>query len=97
MYNFTKGYDGNDGCICRENMVWDSKANMCKLDCSKITNAINLVIYPNGTQACTCTMLYNWVPENIECGRNCDNVDYVNKTKYSTSISCPCINKFSWD
>jgi hypothetical protein len=36
MYNFTQGYDGKDGCICRENMIWNSTTNKCILNCTKI-------------------------------------------------------------
>lgn len=94
MFNFTQGYDGNDGCICRENMVWDGKNNICKIDCKKLENGMELVVYPNGTQACTCAGTYNWVWQNMECGKNCENVTHVNRTKYSTAIECPCVNNF---
>ena len=47
---------------------------------------MNLTIFPNGTQVCSCAGNYNWVWQNMECGKNCNNVSYVNRTKYSTAI-----------
>lgn len=76
-------------------MVWD--LDRCKLNCRKIKNGVALVVDNNGTESCTCTLNYHWVPFNRECGRNCDNLPYVNGSKYPTTLSCPCINNFNWN
>jgi hypothetical protein len=49
MYNFTQGYDDNDGCICRENMIWNMSTSRCMLNCNKIINGGDLITYSNGT------------------------------------------------
>lgn len=54
-------------------MFWDMSTNICRLDCPKIKNAINSTVV-NGSDACTCSKYYNWIPYNIECGRDCSNV-----------------------
>lgn len=51
----------------------------------------------NGIESCSCSLTYSWVPQNKECGRNCDGINFVNKSKYPTTLSCPCIDHFNWN
>ena len=94
--NFTIEGTPSIGCECPENMKWED--DKCKVDCSKIDNAVGEIIdEETGEISCRCPINYIWVPENLECGKDCTDFEYVNSSLYSTAIACPCIDTFVWD
>ena len=67
-------------------MVWD--LDKCKLNCRKIKNGVALVVDNNGTESCTCTLNYHWVPFNREWERR-NTGERVYEVLFGGIASCP--------